>query len=318
MPQDRYFIFGDAQIALEAVGALFNCAFIGGHGQFWKIGTRTAMRVDEHETESSKEISLTPMGQLYFATAARSAVGLVRKGNEDSALTSPQVIAVADGMGGHAAGEVASKIAINSLAELTSVITHPEIDSDSADDLFGQSLHTIDTELKSASDENPELSGMGTTLTSLFLSHEKIALLHIGDSRAYRLRANSFEQLSLDHTVIQELLSQGAISEADIATHPQRSVLTQVLMGDGITHAPLLILEGKVKDRYLVCSDGLSSVLTEKEIKSLIKGKDRKDAVDALVDATYINGAPDNVTVIIADLVETEENSSVQKLGAAQ
>ena len=97
MPQDRYFIFGDAQIALEAVGALFNCAFVGGHGEFWKIGTRTAMRVDEHETESSKEISLTPMSQLYFATAARSAVGLVRKGNEDSALTSLHVIAVADG-----------------------------------------------------------------------------------------------------------------------------------------------------------------------------------------------------------------------------
>ena len=258
------------------------------------------------------------MTQLYFATAARSAVGLVRKGNEDSALTSPQVIAVADGMGGHAAGEVASKIAISALAELASVITHPDIDSDSADDLFGQSLHAIDNEIKSAADESPELSGMGTTLTSLFLSHEKIALLHIGDSRAYRLRANSFEQLSLDHTVIQELLSQGAISEADIATHPQRSVLTQVLMGDGITHAPLLILEGKVKDRYLVCSDGLSSVLTEKEIKSLIKGKNRKDAVDALVDATYINGAPDNVTVIIADLVEADEDSSVHKLGAAQ
>lgn len=318
MPQDRYFIFGDTQIAFKAVGALFNCAFVGGHSEFWKIGTRTAVRVDEHEPESSKEISLTPMSQLYFATAARSAVGLVRKGNEDSALTSPHVIAVADGMGGHAAGEVASKIAINSLVELTSVITHPDIDSDSADDLFAQSLHTIDTELKSASDENPELSGMGTTLTSLFLSQEKIALLHIGDSRAYRLRANSFEQLSLDHTVIQELLSQGVISEADIATHPQRSVLTQVLMGDGITHAPLLILEGKVKDRYLVCSDGLSSVLTEKEIKSLIKAKNRKDAVDALIDATYINGAPDNVTVIIADLVEVDEDNLILTLGAAQ
>ena len=318
MPQDRYFILGDAQIAFEAIGALFNCRLIGGHGQFWKIRTSTAVRVDEHETESSKEITLTPMSQLYFATAARSAVGLIRTGNEDSALTSPRVIAVADGMGGHAAGEVASKIAISALAQLTTIITHPDIDTDSADDLFGQSLHTIDTEIKSASDENPELSGMGTTLTSLFLYQEKIALLHIGDSRAYRLRANSIEQLSLDHTVIQELLSQGVISEADIATHPQRSVLTQVLMGDGITHAPLLILEGKVKDRYLVCSDGLSSVLTEKEIKSLIKGKNRKDAVDALIDATYINGAPDNVTVIIADLVETDEDSSVLTLGAAQ
>jgi serine/threonine protein phosphatase PrpC len=276
------------------------------------------MRVNQHETESSKEITLNPMSQLSFATAARSAVGLVRKGNEDSALTSPNVIAVADGMGGHAAGEVASKIAISKLAEIIEVITHDEIDSDSADDLFAQSLENIDGEIRKESQENPQLSGMGTTLTSLFISQEKIALLHIGDSRAYRLRGNSFEQLSVDHTVIQELLKQGAISEADIATHPQRSVLTQVLMGEGVSHAPLLILEGKVKDRYLVCSDGLSAVLSEKEIKSLIKGKERKDAVDALVDATYINGAPDNVTVIIADLVELEADTETVKIGAAQ
>jgi serine/threonine protein phosphatase PrpC len=258
------------------------------------------------------------MSQLSFATAARSAVGLVRKGNEDSALTSPNVIAVADGMGGHAAGEVASKIAISKLAEIIEVITHDEIDSDSADDFFAQSLENIDGEIRKESQENPQLSGMGTTLTSLFISQEKIALLHIGDSRAYRLRGNSFEQLSVDHTVIQELLKQGAISEADIATHPQRSVLTQVLMGEGVSHAPLLILEGKVKDRYLVCSDGLSAVLSEKEIKSLIKGKERKDAVDALVDATYINGAPDNVTVIIADLVELEADTQTVMIGAAQ
>lgn len=258
------------------------------------------------------------MSHLSFATAARSAVGLVRKGNEDSALTSPNVIAVADGMGGHAAGEVASKIAISKLAEIIKVITHDEIDSDSADDLFAQSLEDIDGEIRKESQENPQLSGMGTTLTSLFVAQAKIALLHIGDSRAYRLRGNSFEQLSVDHTVIQELLKQGAISEADVATHPQRSVLTQVLMGEGVSHAPLLILEGKVKDRYLVCSDGLSGVLSEKEIKSLIKGKERKDAVDALVDATYINGAPDNVTVIIADLVESEADSETVKIGAAQ
>jgi PPM family protein phosphatase len=318
MPQDGYFVLGNTKIAFKTIGALFDRRLVGGHGEFWKIRTCTAMRVDEHETERSKEISLIPMSPLYFATAARSAVGLVRKGNEDSALTSPHVIAVADGMGGHAAGEVASKIAISALAEITTVITHPDIDSDSADDLYAESLHTIDAEIKGASQENPELSGMGTTLTSLFISQEKIALLHIGDSRAYRLRANSLEQLSLDHTVVQELISQGTISESDIASHPQRSVLTQVLMGDGISHAPLLILEGKVKDRYLVCSDGLSSVLTEKEIKSLIKGKDRKEAVDALIDATYINGAPDNVTVIIADLVETDPDNSVLTIGAAQ
>ena len=257
------------------------------------------------------------MAPLFFATSARSAVGLQRKGNEDSALTSAQVIAVADGMGGHAAGEVASRIAITKLEEISAIITNIEIDSDSAEDIFSNSLDTIDTQLKSESDENPQLSGMGTTLTSLFISGERVSLLHIGDSRAYRLRGNSFEQLTQDHTVIQELLNQGAISQSDVATHPQRSVLTQVLMGEGISSAPLLILDGKAGDRYLLCSDGLSSVLTEKEIKSILKGKDRQSTVDALIDATYINGAPDNVTVVIADLVESNEEALV-KIGAAQ
>ena len=118
--------------------------------------------------------------------------------------------------------------------------------------------------------------------------------------------------------MIQELLNQGAISESDIATHPQRSVLTQVLMGEGNLELPLPVFEGKIKDRYLVCSDGLSSVLTDKEIKTLIKGKDRDEAVNALIDATYINGAPDNVTVVIADLVEEEQPTTTEKIGAAQ
>jgi serine/threonine protein phosphatase PrpC len=228
------------------------------------------------------------------------------------------VIAVADGMGGHAAGEVASRIAITKLEEISSVITNPEIDSDSAEDLFSDSLNSIDLQLKSESDENPQLTGMGTTLTSLFINGERISLLHIGDSRAYRLRGSSLEQLTQDHTVIQELLNQGAISQSDIATHPQRSVLTQVLMGEGISSAPLIILDAKVRDRYLLCSDGLSSVLTEKEIKSILKGKERSDVVDALIDATYINGAPDNVTIVIADLVETNQEQELMKIGAAQ
>jgi serine/threonine protein phosphatase PrpC len=254
----------------------------------------------------------------YFATSARSAVGLVRSGNEDSALASSRLVAVADGMGGHAAGEVASKIAITTLADLSKIFSNPEIDSESADDIYLNSFHEIDAALKSAVSENPTLSGMGTTLTSLFLRDNAVALLHIGDSRAYRLRGNTFEQLSVDHTVIQELLNQGAISESDVATHPQRSVLTQVLMGEGNLELPLPVFEGKVQDRYLVCSDGLSSVLSEKEIKSLIKGKDRDEAVSALIDATYINGAPDNVTVVIADIVEEVQPDSTEKIGAAQ
>lgn len=257
------------------------------------------------------------MKSLYFQCAARSALGLVRNGNEDSALIGPQVIAVADGMGGHAGGEVASSVAVNTLAEIIPTFTSSEIDSDSASDLFLNSVHTIDSQIRAVAQDEPALAGMGTTLTSLFISGSEISLLHIGDSRAYRLRGNTLEQLSADHTVLQELLNKGVISESEAQVHPQRSMLTQALMGEGNLEPSLHIFDGKVKDRYIVCSDGLSGVLSEKEIKSLIKGKAAPEAVDALIDATYINGAPDNVTVIIADVAE-ESSTQIEKIGAAK
>jgi len=257
------------------------------------------------------------MSRLYFQCAARSAVGLVRNGNEDSALVGAQLIAVADGMGGHAGGEFASSVAINTLSEIAPTFINTEIDSESASDLFLNSLHTIDGQIHAVTLDEPQLAGMGTTLTALFLNGSEISLLHVGDSRAYRLRGNDLEQLSADHTVLQELLNKGIISESDAQVHPQRSMLTQALMGESNLEPSLHIFEGKIKDRYLLCSDGLTGVLSDKEIKSLIKGKDAAAAVDALIDATYINGAPDNVTVILADLVESS-STDVEKLGAAK
>ncbi len=258
------------------------------------------------------------MSALYFATAAKSAVGLVRAGNEDSALTSRSLVAVADGMGGHAAGEVASRIAITTLAKESEVFTNHDVDIESADDLFSSTLLVIDATISEYAIENPELSGMGTTLSCLFLRNDGVAAMHVGDSRIYRLRGNSFEQLTTDHTVIQELLDQGSITEADVATHPQRSVLTQVLMGDGRNQPSLSIYEVKVDDRFLLCSDGLTNVVGDKEIKSILKGKARGAAVDALVDAAYINGAPDNVTVIVADILANDIQEPLTLLGAAK
>jgi serine/threonine protein phosphatase PrpC len=144
-----------------------------------------------------------------------------------------------------------------------------------------------------------------------------VALLHVGDSRCYRLRGNTFEQLTHDHTVLQELLDSGTISISEAQDHPQRSMLTQVLMGEGSVAPVLMVYEVNSKDRFLLCSDGLSSVLTEKEIKSLLKKSNRDDAVEALVEATYVNGAPDNVTVVVADVIE-EELHPVELLGAAK
>jgi serine/threonine protein phosphatase PrpC len=150
----------------------------------------------------------------------------------------------------------------------------------------------------------------------LLIRDNRLALLHVGDSRCYRLRGNTFEQLTHDHTVLQELLDSGAISVAEARDHPQRSMLTQVLMGEGSVVPVLMVYEVNSKDRFLLCSDGLSSVLTEKEIKVLLKKSNRDEAVEALVEATYVNGAPDNVTVLVADVIE-DDLHSVQLLGAA-
>lgn len=256
------------------------------------------------------------MGGFYFDSDARSALGLVRNGNEDSAYVSGRLIAVADGMGGHAGGEVASRIAIRALQSMASMLTDETIDSDSTHDLLINSLHAIDAEIGDFAREAIELRGMGTTLTALVIHNEAIALLHVGDSRCYRLRGNTIEQLSNDHTVIQELLSQGAITPTEALDHPQRSVLTQALMGEGNVVPTLQLFDAKEGDRYLLCSDGLSGVLTEKEIKLLLKKRDRTAAIQALIDATYIQGAPDNITVLIAD-VTREEVITSEFLGAA-
>ena len=258
------------------------------------------------------------MSTFFFATAAKSAVGLVRAGNEDSALTSRSVIAVADGMGGHAAGEVASRIAITTLAKESELFTSKDIDLESADDIYLSSIPLIDATIAEYAIEKPELAGMGTTLSALFLRGGAVALLHVGDSRIYRLRGNAFEQLTIDHTVIQELLDQGAITEGDVATHPQRSVLTQVLMGDGRNQIALAIYDVKIDDRFLLCSDGLTGALSDKEIKAIVKSKSRGVAVDLLIESAYANGAPDNVTVIVADVLGNDIQEPLTMLGAAK
>jgi serine/threonine protein phosphatase PrpC len=178
------------------------------------------------------------------------------------------------------------------------------------------SLHSIDAEISVVTDEEIEKRGMGTTLTALLIRDKYISLLHVGDSRCYRLRGNTLEQLSNDHTVIQELLDQGAISQVEAAEHPQRSMLTQALRGDGDVTPVLQMYEVKKGDRYLLCSDGLSGVLTEKEIKIGLKKTDKADAVKFLVDAAYVNGAPDNVTVLIADISDSSTTTQ-SLLGAA-
>lgn len=261
-----------------------------------------------------------------FAIAARSVVGLVRSGNEDSALIHRYLLAVADGMGGHAGGEVASSLAIRTLAGLAPLLENGGIDDDSIEDLLLNTLQEIDSEIGRVADQNDALTGMGTTLSALMLyginPDKQVALLHVGDSRCYRLRGNTLLQISHDHTVLQELLDQGSVSSEEAHEHPQKSFLTQALMGDGPLSPVLMIYPTKPADRFLLCSDGLSGVLSEKTIKAGLKISDRENALAFLVDSAYSAGAPDNVTVILAD-IEPENGvippsvSPISFLGAA-
>ena len=225
-------------------------------------------------------------------------------------------------MGGHAGGEVASALAIKTLAELIPVLEQGDIDNDSIEDLLLSTLQGIDSEIGRVAGANIDLTGMGTTLSALMMYGEdldkKVALLHVGDSRCYRLRGNTLTQISRDHTVLQELLDQGGISSEEAHEHPQRAFLTQALMGEGSLSPVFMIYQVNAKDRFLLCSDGLSGLLTEKVMKAGMKIHDRDEALTFLVDAAYSAGAPDNVTVILADFDRENRNTfPITFLGAA-
>lgn len=252
------------------------------------------------------------MSQRFLATG-RSEVGLHRSGNEDSALINGVLIAVADGMGGHAGGEVASKVAITTLAQTLPLLNNDEMDSESLEDFLLTALLEVDDEIRLTADANDRLAGMGTTLTSVALYRGKAYVLHAGDSRAYRLRGTEFIQLTKDHSVVQELIDAGTITEEEAIVHPQRSVLTNVLMGHGNITPLLLEYDIKSGDKFLLCSDGLNAVIKNSEIASILKDD---DALNKLIELTYERGAPDNVTVLIAEVGTGDSATSF--LGAAK
>ena len=256
--------------------------------------------------------------RLQFNAIAQSDLGLVRDGNEDSALISQNLIAVADGMGGHAGGEVASAIAINTLEALLPVITDTKIDIDSREDLFLNLSYEVDAEILRVSKERPELSGMGTTLTALAITNNQVDLLHIGDSRCYLWRDKKLTRLSYDHTVMQELLDQGRLTPDEVFDHPQRSLLTQALMGDSGIDPVLMSYEVKIDDKFLICSDGLTNVLSDLEISKIIKATDEDKLLAELITETKAKGAPDNITIVWAGLSESSDTDKVIKFGAAK
>jgi serine/threonine protein phosphatase PrpC len=239
---------------------------------------------------------------LALRYAVRSDVGLLREGNEDSAYAGPHLLAIADGMGGHAAGEVASAVAISALAGLDS-----ELPVGDLLDLLSAAVASANSTLHEMSLQDPSVEGMGTTLTALLWSGSAVALCHIGDSRAYLLRAGGFHQITHDHTLVQTLVDDGRLSPEQAHSHPQRSLVMRALQSSTAAEPDLSMREAEIGDRYLLCSDGLSDVVTEPTLhQTLTAFPDREKAVHQLIDLAIRGGGPDNITCIVADVVDPD------------
>ena len=249
---------------------------------------------------------------LVLRYSARSDRGLVRQNNQDAVYAGPRLLALADGMGGHAAGEVASSLVISALAPLD--------DDDPGDDLLRE-LHAATVEGNAAITrhvaDSPDLEGMGTTLTAILFKGTRLGLVHVGDSRAYQLRDGVLTQITKDDTFVQSLIDEGRITEEEAHTHPQRSLLLRAITGQDVEPS-LTVREARPGDRYLLCSDGLSGVVSDETLANTLRTySDPRECADRLIDLALRGGGPDNITCIVADVVDVDFGDDAPIVGGA-
>ncbi|MGW4809727.1 PP2C family protein-serine/threonine phosphatase [Kitasatospora sp. NPDC004272] len=237
---------------------------------------------------------------LVLRFAAGSHKGLIREGNEDSGYAGPRLLAVADGMGGAAAGEVASSEVLGSIVRLDE--PHPGADLLS---LLNEAVQTANDRLRLMVEQDPQLEGMGCTLTALLWDGQRMGQVHIGDSRAYLLRDGRLDQITQDHTWVQRLVDEGRITAEEAETHPQRSLLMRALDGRGQVEPDLSIREVRAGDRYLICSDGLSGPVSHQTLEETLGGYYAPEqTVQELIQLALRGGGPDNITCIVADVID--------------
>jgi serine/threonine protein phosphatase PrpC len=237
--------------------------------------------------------------------AARSDVGLVRSNNQDSAYAGPHLLMVADGMGGHAGGDVASSVAVAAFAPLDGE-SHG---SDDALDQLEAALAEAREEIIQRSEADPGLTGMGTTVLAILRAGNKLAMVHLGDSRGYVMRDKVLTQVTTDHTFVQHLVDIGRITPEEAEVHPQRSVVMRVLGDFDPDVAPdLSVREARPGDRWLLCSDGLSGFVSAETIEETMATiEDVDTCADRLVQLALRAGGGDNITVVLADVVELDD-----------
>ncbi|MFF0266132.1 PP2C family protein-serine/threonine phosphatase [Kribbella sp. NPDC004536] len=252
---------------------------------------------------------------LSLDYATLSDVGRVRRNNEDSAYAGPHLLLLADGMGGAAAGEVASAAAVQVIRRLDTA----DIGGEDMIEALAGAVHRANERLSELVEEDPEREGMGSTVTALMFDGKQLGLAHLGDSRAYRLRDGRLYQLSHDHTFVQSLVDEGRISQEEAFTHPHRNLILRVLDGRPDSDPDLEILDVQAGDRLMLCSDGLPDYVSDDVIAASMASGTPDSVVVELITHALEAGSNDNVTCVVADVVETEPASGTQPqlVGAA-
>lgn len=252
-----------------------------------------------------------PTGEVRMSLSLRFAAGshkgMIREGNEDSGYAGPRLLAIADGMGGAAAGEVASSEAISTIVALDDDVPGSDLLTS-----LGSAVQQANEQLRMLVEEDPQLEGMGTTLTALLWTGQRLGMVHVGDSRAYLLRDGVLTQITQDHTWVQRLVDEGRITEEEATTHPQRSLLMRALGSGDHVEPDLSIREVRAGDRYLICSDGLSGVVSHQTLEEALAGyQGPEETVQNLIELALRGGGPDNITVIVADVLDLDTGDTV-------
>jgi protein phosphatase len=244
------------------------------------------------------------MKPLTLAFAARTDTGPVRDHNEDAVFASPRLVAVADGVGGAAAGEVASRVAIEALA-----LVEKSRLAGSVEDALAGAVAEGNATIAFIAGVQPATAGMATTVTAVALDHDGWTVANIGDSRAYLLRDGALMRLTRDDSLVQHLIDAGVVDETEARDHPQRNVVTGVLDGDPQRRPRIGRHPAQAGDRVLVCSDGLSDVVSDEAIAGALALGDRDAAADALLALALEAGARDNVSLVVADALPADADA---------
>jgi protein phosphatase len=242
---------------------------------------------------------------LALSSTARTHTGLVREANEDALLAGGRLLAVADGVGGAVAGEVASRTIVEALAPLDA--------HDPGLDLVGvlhEAIADANAALAARIAAEPALAGMGTTLTAVLFAGTRLGVVNVGDSRTYRARAGAVEQLTRDDSFVQLLVDEGHITAEEAEHHPQRSIVLQALTGREMVEPAISVHDARAEDRFLLCSDGLSDLVAGEIIAATLRIRDRDRCADRLVQLALDAGGRDNITVIVADVVEVGQTAA--------